>query len=289
MPGKGKYTWLGREIFLILVAPIFWALLTNFGRVWRYIDDTFYHREAMQWRRDRKEANDLYDELTKNYKFFDYRVKESHGGDKKGCLSKIESEWRRRKSRKQKSAEVAKAAAMKINADEKNTENSRLDPEKKKTREDFSTGIEMTKNALFDVDRTTLERKDEEPINVTVDDTTNDDGPEEVVLETFDIEHLEMDIDDGDFTRSKSVKESTEDIEARRKTQVLGDGMRGSRKNIQPKDIVAKHKLWERIWNGDPAVLEEMCKATATVGGDEDAEEFVRDLKYEPSFLDDDY
>ena len=46
-----RYDWFFKEVFLILSAPIFWALLTNFGRVWRFIDDRYYHKEAKQYRK----------------------------------------------------------------------------------------------------------------------------------------------------------------------------------------------------------------------------------------------
>ena len=49
-----RYDWFFKEVFLILSAPIFWAVLTNFGRVWRFIDDRYYHKEAKQYRKAEK-------------------------------------------------------------------------------------------------------------------------------------------------------------------------------------------------------------------------------------------
>ena len=70
----GKYSWVAKELFLILFAPIFWALLTNFGRLWRYVDDKYYHKAARDWRRDRKKAADLHWELTHEMEFLDYHL-----------------------------------------------------------------------------------------------------------------------------------------------------------------------------------------------------------------------
>ena len=69
-----RYDWFFKEVFLILSAPIFWALLTNFGRVWRFIDDRYYHKEAKQYRKDKRDAKRLHFELTGHYEYYHYHL-----------------------------------------------------------------------------------------------------------------------------------------------------------------------------------------------------------------------
>ena len=69
-----RYDWFFKEVFLILSAPIFWAVLTNFGRVWRFIDDRYYHKEAKQYRKDKRDAKRLHFELTGHYEYYHYHL-----------------------------------------------------------------------------------------------------------------------------------------------------------------------------------------------------------------------
>ena len=69
-----RFDWVFKELFLILSAPVFWAVLTNFGRVWRFIDDRYYHAKAKQWREDKREAKRLHKELIGHYDFYQFQL-----------------------------------------------------------------------------------------------------------------------------------------------------------------------------------------------------------------------
>ena len=97
-----RFDWLFKELFLILSAPIFWAVLTNFGRVWRFIDDRYYHKKAKQWRQDKKEAKRLHKELIGHYDFYNFQL---FGTTENCChdvVAKLCSSCRRRRKKRRK-------------------------------------------------------------------------------------------------------------------------------------------------------------------------------------------
>ena len=69
-----RYDWFFKEVFLILSAPIFWALLTNFDVYGDFIDDRYYHKEAKQYRKDKRDAKRLHFELTGHYEYYHYHL-----------------------------------------------------------------------------------------------------------------------------------------------------------------------------------------------------------------------
>ena len=83
-------------------APIFWAILTNFGRLWRFIDDRYYHKVAKDWRKDKKKAKELHKELLGHYDFYQYYL-----GDRIRhccdflCMSKKKKKGKVRRKKKQ--------------------------------------------------------------------------------------------------------------------------------------------------------------------------------------------
>eukprot|EP00944_MAST-04C_sp_MAST-4C-sp1_P007529 g7529.t1 len=173
-----RFDWLFKELFLILSAPIFWAVLTNFGRVWRFIDDRYYHAKAKRWREDKKEAKRLHKELIGHYDFYKFQLFGTTENCCRDVLAKVCSCCRRRRKKRRKGTrreQDYKNNSKRTKSDKKEIANNQ---ELKKSslddmvNDDAFTGIYMNNiNKMYDAKKDdNIAAKKDDNIAVKVDD-----------------------------------------------------------------------------------------------------------------------
>ena len=269
----GKYSWIARELFLIIFAPIFWALLTNFGRLWRYIDDKYYHRAAKKWREDRAKAAQLHWELTHDMEFLEYHIggksDESKSNKKSKSEDKKKNGLRNRREGKPHSENNNGDPALEIELPPVQPNSKLLDIEHP-AKEDIAK-LKQPSESLHG-----LEIK-------TEDDSDAEDIDRSSVYEVDDVNQL---FKDGNV-EDNLISVEKDDIKVQ-----LPPGSDLDQQKVKSQGVKEVHHQWENVWNGKEEILEVIAskigktKIKANAQGDEVT---ALQPEYDSDYINDDY
>jgi hypothetical protein len=303
----GKYSWVAKELFLILFAPIFWALLTNFGRLWRYVDDKYYHKAARDWRRDRKKAADLHWELTHEMEFLDYHLGRKNDAPEDDTGDGIELTERtgfQYKVGDRVSATTPSFETRQIGFITKLVENRAVPTYEVTFDDDNVETIEESSVHLLGDNRKELEMKTDDDNVETVEESsvhligdnrkklemnTNDEDSvgnveEEKVYEVHDVDLILEDVDHTNFSEKVD-----------RKAVEHPPGSELGPRTSESHGVNEVHHKWGSVWNGKNGIMEtisseiEKASGSANNGVIKGSKKAPQRVEYNSDYIDDDY